>query len=229
VNAWTVYALTLVLAFCSIVYELLLGQTLAAFLGNTVLRYSVTIGLYMLAMGMGAMAAQGRVLTRPAKSLQVIELLLTLLGGFSVLLLFLLESVGGTGFVFVVTAHGLIVAIGVLSGLEIPVLIELRARRDPDATSGVLGVDYAGAFLGTIAFAFVCYPRLGLLPTAMGVAALNAAVGVAIGVARVRQGGGGKALLVPQAALLVVLLGGLAWSEAVNEAALSLYLRAGAQ
>ena len=43
-----IYAITFVLAFCSIVYELLLGQTLSAFLGNTVLRYSVTIGLYMM-------------------------------------------------------------------------------------------------------------------------------------------------------------------------------------
>ena len=47
------YIITLILAFCSIVYELLLGQTLSAFFGNTVLRYSVTIGLYLFAMGMG--------------------------------------------------------------------------------------------------------------------------------------------------------------------------------
>ena len=45
-----IYAITFILAFCSIVYELLLGQTLSAFLGNTVLRYSVTIGLYMMSL-----------------------------------------------------------------------------------------------------------------------------------------------------------------------------------
>ena len=63
------YGLTFLLAFCSIVYELLLGQALAAFLGNTVLRYSVTIGLFLLAKGIGAWLAEGRVARHPITSL----------------------------------------------------------------------------------------------------------------------------------------------------------------
>jgi spermidine synthase len=64
-----IYSLTFVLAFCSIVYELLLGQALSAFLGNTVLRYSVTIGLYMMSLGIGSMIAEGRFVARPAVAL----------------------------------------------------------------------------------------------------------------------------------------------------------------
>ena len=60
-GAVMVYPFTFVLAFCSIVYELLLGQSLSAFLGNTVLRYSVTIGLYMLSMGIGSLLAEGKI------------------------------------------------------------------------------------------------------------------------------------------------------------------------
>ena len=67
------YAITFILAFCSIVYELLLGQTLSAFLGNTVLRYSVTIGLYMMSLGIGSMIAEGRFVERPVTSLLRVE------------------------------------------------------------------------------------------------------------------------------------------------------------
>lgn len=67
-----VYIFTLVLAFCSIVYELLLGQSLSAFMGNTVLRYSVTIGLYLFSMGMGALFAEGPLLGRVGQNLETI-------------------------------------------------------------------------------------------------------------------------------------------------------------
>ena len=80
-----IYTITFILAFCSIAYELLLGQSLSAFLGNTVLRYSVTIGLYMLSMGIGSLMAEGRFVKSPVTALLKIELLLTVTGGFSVI------------------------------------------------------------------------------------------------------------------------------------------------
>ncbi len=76
------YAFTFILAFCSIVYELLLGQSLSAFLGNTVLRYSVTIGLYMLSMGIGSLLAEGRFVKHPVITLLRVEIALTVTGGF---------------------------------------------------------------------------------------------------------------------------------------------------
>ena len=41
-GAVLIYALTLLVAACSLLFELLLAQTLSALLGNTVLRYSIT-------------------------------------------------------------------------------------------------------------------------------------------------------------------------------------------
>ena len=64
-----IYTITFILAFCSMAYELLLGQSLSAFMGNTVLRYSVTIGLYMLSMGIGSLMAEGRIVKHPVTSL----------------------------------------------------------------------------------------------------------------------------------------------------------------
>ncbi|MDP7449792.1 MAG: spermidine synthase, partial [Candidatus Latescibacteria bacterium] len=39
---------------CAIVYELLIGSTSAYFLGDSVQQFSVTIGLFLASMGLGA-------------------------------------------------------------------------------------------------------------------------------------------------------------------------------
>ena len=163
-----IYALTFLLGFCSIVYELLLGQSLSAFLGNTVLRYSVTIGLYMLSMGIGALLAEGRWTRHAAATLLKVEILLTVTGGFSVIFLLVLNSIGIPDLLFSALAHLLIVLIGVLTGFEIPLLIELRGPELEGSERGVLGIDYLGAFCGTVAFAFVFYPLFGLIPGNQG-------------------------------------------------------------
>ena len=176
----TVYAITFILAFCSIVYELLLGQTLSAFLGNTVLRYSVTIGLYMMSLGIGSMIAEGRFVARPVMSLLRVETLLTLVGGSSVVFLFFVNAIGVPPLALSLIAHSLIIIIGILSGFEIPLLICLKNYEAENRDNAIIGVNYLGAFLGTMIFAFVLYPFVGLVPTAFMVAFLNAVVGVSL-------------------------------------------------
>jgi spermidine synthase len=220
-----IYAMTFVLAFCSIVYELLLGQALSAFLGNTVLRYSVTIGLYMLSMGMGALLARRRILEKAVVRLMDVELLLSVLGGASVLLFFAADYAGFPPLVFSAFAHSLIVAIGVLTGLEIPLLIEIRSGGSGEAASSVLGVDYVGAFAGTIAFAFWFYPRIGLVPTALGVASLNAAVGVLLPWFRKKKESSVLSMrTLLQVAVLLALVVGVVSASAISEFGIGLYL-----
>jgi spermidine synthase len=173
-----IYTITFVLAFCSIVYELLLGQTLSAFLGNTVLRYSVTIGLYMMSLGIGSMIAEGRFVKHPVTSLLRVEILLTLVGGSSVVVLFFVNALGVPPIVLSVIAHTLIIVIGILSGFEIPLLISLKNFEAENRDNTIIGVNYLGAFLGTIVFAFALYPFVGLVPTAFTVAFMNAIVGI---------------------------------------------------
>jgi spermidine synthase len=223
------YAFAFILAFCSIAYELLLGQSLSAFLGNTVLRYSVTIGLYMLSMGIGALLAEGRFMRRPVTALLKVEVLLTALGGFSVLALLVLDSAGLPGLVFSGLAHLLIVLIGILTGFEIPLLIHLRSLEKSRTENAVLGVDYLGAFFGTVVFAFVFYPTVGLIPTAFLVASLNALVGVALwsqgGKVALDERTQFRTLIVAQAVLLAVLVTCLGFSTPINELFLRYYLR----
>jgi spermidine synthase len=165
------------LAFCSIVYELLLAQTLAAFLENTVLRYSITIGLYMFAMGIGSMLISDKQLKRPVLSLLQTELLLSAIGGFSVIMLHTTHAVLPGRMIFLLMAHILMILIGLLTGFEIPLLMAWKEGGLPSSEFKVLGVNYFGAFVGAISFAFVFYPRIGLLPSALMVGCLNALAG----------------------------------------------------
>ena len=79
------YLFTFIVASCSILYELLLGQALSAFMGDTVLRFSVTIGLYLFSMGIGALLAGERLRSHAVLSLLGLEFLLGTVGGGSLI------------------------------------------------------------------------------------------------------------------------------------------------
>ncbi|MGE4553347.1 MAG: spermidine synthase [Desulfovibrionaceae bacterium] len=182
--------ITLVVAFCSIVYELLMAQTLASLMGNTVLRYSVTIGVYLASLGAGAMLCghEGR---GAARRLLRVELGLSLVGGLSVAGLHALAAIqrwlahdfGAAHPVLLPLAffglsHVVIVAVGVLSGYEIPLLIALRREMggpgQQRAVNTILGVDYFGSLLGAVLFPLVLLPGLGVFALAPLTALCNA-------------------------------------------------------
>ncbi|MCO6429591.1 MAG: hypothetical protein J5J00_01935 [Deltaproteobacteria bacterium] len=184
------YACSIVLAFCSIVYELLLGQSLSAFLGNTVLRYSVTIGLYLLSLGIGTtLAERSKVRERPVIALARVELILTLVGGGCVAVLFLVSFLGLPKIVFSLFAHFLVLFIGVLTGYELPLLLEAKARSGKQSDNALIGFNYVGAFAGTIAFAFVFYPWLGLLTSAFIAGILNSIIGMILALSWLQENG----------------------------------------
>ena len=223
-----IYIFTFILAFCSMAYELLLGQSLSAFLGNTVLRYSVTIGLYMLSMGIGSLMAEGRFVKSPVTALLKIELLLTVTGGFSVIALLVIDAAGLPPLLFSALAHSLIIIIGIFTGFEIPLLMHLKNLETKQSENTVLGVDYLGAFFGTVVFAFVFYPIVGLIPTAFFVATLNAAVGVALltqtSKVQSHEHRQYRALIAVQSVLLIVLVACLSTASTINELFLRQYL-----
>ena len=157
-----------------------MAQALSAFLENTVLRYSVTIGLYMCSMGFGALAAEKKFIKHPLVTLAAVEILLTLIGGSAIVILYFMDMLKLSLFIFVVLSHFLIIIIGVLTGLELPLILEIVHVKQKNLENVVLGFDYMGALMGTIIFAFVFYPHIGLLPSAFFVALLNALSGVVL-------------------------------------------------
>ena len=189
------YLITLIVAYCSIVYELLMAQTLSALMGNTVLRYSVTIGVYLASLGVGAMLCKKGDEQNTTKRLIRIEIWLSIVGGLAVLLLcsfdvmhrflgnqfeFFSEGFGNSFrlTLFFIMSHAIIVIIGVLSGFEIPLLIALGEARKPNSMNIVLGVDYFGSLLGAVLFPLVLLPQLGLFAVAYLTGLLNAAATV---------------------------------------------------
>jgi spermidine synthase len=169
---------TIVLAASSILYELLLGQTLSAFFGNTIAQYSITIGLYMCSMGVGAYVAEGRLVEKPLTTLLWIEVILATVGGSTIILAHVLHALIPSVLAFSIAMYALIIGIGILTGAEIPLLFEVAKNFHAALEIMIMGVDYFGAFAGSIAFAFFFYTTVGLTATAFIVALGNTVAGL---------------------------------------------------
>ena len=169
-----------------------MAQTLSALMGNTVLRYSVTIGIYLASLGIGAMLCKKGDEQNSTNRLIRIEIWLSTIGGLAVLMLcsfdvaqrflgtinlFSSQGFGGTlpKFLFFVLCHLIIVIIGILSGFEIPLLIALGEAKKPNSMNVVLGVDYFGSLLGAVLFPLILLPQLGLFAVSYLTGLLNAA------------------------------------------------------
>ena len=160
---------TTTVAFCSLMYELILAQTLTALFGGLVLRYSVTIGLYLFGLGLGAFSFV-YFKSRAAQYFIINQLILSFLGSVG-LASVLMASAWQYYFSWAVLlyAHSLIVAIGFFSGLEIPLLGQIYKKK----FTQVLGFDYFGGLLAGLAFPLWFYPQWGLLYSSLVIATLN--------------------------------------------------------
>ncbi|HZS05973.1 MAG TPA: polyamine aminopropyltransferase [Blastocatellia bacterium] len=166
----------LIIAVCGLVYELLAGTLASYVLGDSVTQFSLIIGIYLSAMGAGAWLS-GFLDGGLARRFVEVQLGVALLGGLSAPLLFLTFSRFEQ---FQVVLYPLVFAIGVLVGLEIPLLMRiLKDLLDFKAVvSRVLTFDYVGALVASLLFPLFLVPRLGLVRTSLAVGLLNAAVGL---------------------------------------------------
>lgn len=195
VSASIIYAVALVLAACSLLYELLIAQALASLAANTVVWYSVTIGVYLAAMGLGALLHTRYATGNPWARLFRVELLLSAVGAMAIpllhfahtLALFVLfrdltmdEAALLSNLVFFGTAFILIAAIGILTGFELPLLIDLgnAASKESRVTNRVLAADYMGSLLGGLAFPLLLVPNLGLIVIGLFTAGVNLIIAI---------------------------------------------------
>jgi len=166
----------LIIAACGLIYELLAGTVASYVLGDSVTQFSLIIGLYLSALGVGAWLS--RFLDRDLAARFVdVQLAVALIGGLSAPMLFLgfsrLEWF--RLFLFLV-----VFAIGVLVGLELPILMRiLKEHLDfKELVSRVLSFDYLGSLFAAVLFPMFLMPRLGLVRTSIVFGLLNAAVGL---------------------------------------------------
>lgn len=173
-KARLLYVNVLVLATCGLIYELLAGTLGSYLLGDSVTQFSLVIGLYLSAMGVGAWISrhvEGNLVRRFIE----VELAVALIGGASApALYFAFAHVKH----FQVVLLGFVFAIGTLVGLELPLLMRLVQTQVTfkDLVSRVLTFDYAGALFASLLFPLVLVPELGLVRTSLVVGLANAGI-----------------------------------------------------
>lgn len=176
-------AVVFICASCGLVYELALVTLGSYLIGNTAAQASIVLSVMVFAMGVGSLLAK-RLLRSSVLSFAVIELLLALLGGLSVLGLYLAFAFLDLYTPALVT---MAFALGVLIGAEMPLLMEMlqRIRRQDagDAVADLFAADYIGALLGGLAFPFVLLPVFGQIRGALIVGIVNAIAAAVVALA----------------------------------------------
>src|SRR5918993_1030101 len=166
----------LIIATCGLVYELLAGTLASYVLGDSVTQFSLIIGIYLFAMGVGSWLSRF-VDKELARRFIDVELAVAILGGASAPLLFL--SFANLTY-FHVVLYGVVFLIGTMVGLEIPLLMRiLKDNLDfKELVARVLAFDYIGALVASLLFPLFLVPRLGLVRTSLLFGLLNAGVGL---------------------------------------------------
>jgi spermidine synthase len=173
----TLLASVFVVAACGLVYELAAGALASYLLGDSILQFSTVIGCYLFAMGVGSWLSKFFDRQLPAHFLRI-ELLVALAGGLLPAALFLANAYMPGSFRWVL--YGLVATVGILVGLEIPLVMRILKRNVAfkDVVSQVLTFDYLGALAVSVAFPLILVPQLGLVRTGLLFGLLNAAVAV---------------------------------------------------
>src|SRR6476660_9668651 len=165
-----------VIATCGLIYELLAGTLSSYVLGDSITQFSIIIGIYLFAMGVGSYLSKF-IEKNVAEKFVEIELGVAVVGGFSAPLLFL--TFANLSY-FHIVLYGVVFVLGVLVGLELPLLMRiLKDELDfKDLVSRVLTFDYVGALVASLLFPLFLVPKLGLVRTSLVFGILNAGVGL---------------------------------------------------
>ncbi len=165
---------TFVIAVCGLVYELIAGTLSSYLLGDSVFQFSIVIGLFMTAMGLGAFLSRF-IVEHLERAFVTTQVALGLIGGGAAPLLFFAFAYVDNyeAFLFLVC-----VTIGTLVGLEIPLVIRiLKQEKTLEINiSNILTADYIGALAAALLFPLVLVPQLGLISTSLLFGLLNLAV-----------------------------------------------------
>jgi spermidine synthase len=141
----------ILLALCSILYELILIYVSSTIHGDRMISYAIIMGIYLLALGYGSYLSENLIKRYETyKILKYAEFSIATLGLISLPLIYLTASNYSIEYVWIVEII-FVSLIGLISGMEIPLLSKLFGS----SISKVLAYDYLGAFIATLIFVFV--------------------------------------------------------------------------
>jgi len=208
----------LAIATAGLVYELLAGAIATTVLGNSLRQYSITIGVYLFAMGIGAYASK-YLDDRIAERFIDVEYGTALVGGTQGMLLF---AAYGRAEAFSVLLYGTLIVVGALVGLEVPLLMRILQRdlELKDLVAKVLAFDYLGALLGSLVFSVVLVEQLSVPLERIGIlfGLLNCGVGLLAvwALAPHLQPGSQRGLIIRGVIVAALLVTAYVWSTAVR-------------
>ena len=162
----------LIVALCGIVYELIIGTVSSYLLGNSVYQFSLTIGFFMFAMGLGSLISK-YFSEDYVRNFIFIEVAIALVGGVCSIVLFMVFP--NARALYELVMYGLILLIGALVGMEIPILTTLLSERArvKESIANVMSLDYLGALIGSVAFPLLLLPSLGLVQSSFAIGLIN--------------------------------------------------------
>ncbi|MFC7072640.1 spermidine synthase [Halovenus rubra] len=132
----------LVVALCSFAYELVYSELLTIIYGGTVTQYGLTIGLFFSSLGIGSYLCQHLDDNRPSNFFRV-QLYLAFIAPAGFLFILWLNTASPLANVPSVIPQAIartpVIAVGVLSGFELPLLLSMvnNTEQDTIAHSGV--------------------------------------------------------------------------------------------
>jgi spermidine synthase len=164
-------ATAFIISVCGISYELLAATVSSYFLGNAVQQYSLTIGIFLFAMGIGSYLSR-KFEGNLVESFVAIEIIIGFVGGFSTFILFGAYSYTQS---FSLVMYSLLLVLGTLIGLEVPILIRILRNYEmlKFSVADVLSFDYVGALIASIAFPLFVLPHMGMMHASFFYGLLN--------------------------------------------------------
>jgi len=189
-----------------IVAEYVLATLATYFLGNQLVQWTLIISVMLFAMGLGSRLSrniEGNLLGK----FIAIEMLLSLLVSFSAILVY---SVAAASIYEGILIYGLCIAIGLLIGLEIPLVTRINNEYEHLRVniSSVLEKDYYGSLLGGFFFAFIGlrYLTLSYTPVVLGSINFLVALGLFVQLRKALPPKQSKRLLFTQLVTVVMLI-----------------------
>ncbi len=174
--------------FCGMVAEYSVGTTVSYLIGNSIAAYTVSISVFMLAMGIGAVVSKQFKDGRELETFLFVEVALSLSAAGSTIFI---TQAARLGLAWVATV-AISILIGLLIGFEIPLLSRFNERRDivlKDNLAMVFGADYIGSFVAGMSYSWLLLPMFGTVVTPVFSGAINLALAVVMGVMFLRGRG----------------------------------------
>lgn len=168
---------TTLMGACGIIYEYTLGALGSNLMGSTHEQLFVIIGIMLFAMGIGSLG-QRVIKNNLIDMFLIVEICLGLVGGTSALIIYI--SFVHTS-VYAVVLYGFASLIGLMIGLEIPLLIRIGSEYSSSlraALSDILCMDYIGALAGALVFTYVLLTAFSVEKIAVLLGVINTAIGL---------------------------------------------------